>query len=229
MPHGEKYVLNKKITGRKKKEFIEVIKQITQLDVKKLSSKTITIDSNTFEGSCSGCYDYILELYQEYKISKYINYSAHYFIEGKSEGYEERQKFLDLFYKFDYSPNIKAPDIENIKAKDTVYYLFNNFKPVEIKQSPGGNESVKRNEYDIYYDGNAQNVFMQLPALYTGKRDEKFLTKNRDAIIDYNFILKYGGFTEFLSRKKVMIIEQKKNGMLRLIEVKMVLLYPAIM
>jgi hypothetical protein len=198
------------LKGAEKTKSLNLIKQITSLDASKLNigllieypngNKTLKIQDGA---------NYAIEIFKGNQYSIYESYSPQDYIEWKAEGYEERQKFLDLFIKFGYNESVKAANIESIKQKDTVYLYF------------------KENEFqDKWKDGSSRDAFVFYATTYNPfvfrleigvpeiVAEKDFIKNHPDSVVDINFLIKYAGNAYNLLHQKnlYLITDIPENG-----------------
>lgn len=116
-----------------------------------------------------------------------------------------------------------SQDLEKIKKADTIYIYFKEDKTKQIHHNETSRNKDKK--YDVYFfvylNDNVYFEFTNLKTINNNirKRKKKFLKKNKDLILNYNFIKKTGclyiaeltGYN-FDAKKTIYVIDEKNIG-----------------
>lgn len=197
-----------KITEAEQSKFRKLIEEAAALNASQLNLKQVTTkDGSKATIDFTNYPDYYLEIYHDKKVSKYYSKSADGFIEARADGYPMRQKLVSLYNALDFSETIIAAPIEQVKAQDTVYIHFKKSE-FEVKQQIAGGDYL----YDIAVGEKQHLYLLQKKDALQSQQPKDFITRHKDAVIDFDFFLKYGTKTGFLNLRTVYIINDEANG-----------------
>lgn len=124
--------------------------------------------------------------------------------------------FLSFFGK------LVAQDLEKIKTADTIYIYFKEDKIRQIHHiETSRNHDKKYDNYFFNYSNEQTSFqFSNLKTLnYVRKENKKFLKKNKDIILNYDFIKKVGNLyiaemigSFYYAKKVVYVIDDRDIG-----------------
>lgn len=156
---------------------------------------------------------YQIGVYQKNNSFDYeaYSYDEEYLAQEKAMG-ATHQKILTMYNALDYKQYLDVPELETIKALDTVYVHFTHaaMQAIEIP----GNDHKYPASYMFYHNNFSHEHFFELREK-TGQEniiniDRNFLKEHKKAIVNYDFFLKYRWQLQFLRKKTVYIIDD--NG-----------------
>jgi|APLak6261702949_1056265.scaffolds.fasta_scaffold07957_2 hypothetical protein len=186
-----------------------------------INPKTLNLDTNdkgekieVQDGS-----EYKIELYKEDKILILYSYSPETFIEYKYPYFEKRKIFLENFSRL--KSYFYDKTYERIKDLDTLFIYFKKNK----KTIYHAENSQRSNGYQENYYFNLKEFNNNFPEIYYMRwsndylcslEKRKFLKKNKEKTVDYNFLKKYGpcDLSDLINsgKKKVFIVEENEKN-----------------
>lgn len=187
------------------KNILDTLKSINPSNLQKTKKEELEITIN--DGT-----EYSIELLKDNYLVDYVTYSPEVYIKEKFPFYKERIKFLkiiekinNLFYDQEYV---------NINNRDKLYInttlnQYENLKDYNI-------EKISDNFKNLYIFKSLENKILITDRKYIKSKPLKinskiFLSENKESIIKWNFIDKYG--PEFLNDKNkcIFTINQKSK------------------
>jgi len=207
LPDFKTHVRKIKVINADKTKFVKLIDDANMLDASQLNLTRITTKNDKENISFTNYPNYNLELYEGKKSAKFYSLSAEGYINARADGYQMRERLVQLCKALDFSETIVTNPIELVKAQDTIYIRYKEGGTIKKEAISGGDVL-----YDIPISKTGHAYLLQKQEAIPQPCTKDFEARHRDAIIDEDFFLKYGSKTSFLNFRVVYIFKESKTG-----------------